>query len=144
MDDFLRNAWVAFADRVWHHFATLTAKFPMTQAELTRAFRAYARNLERWLQRRVDYYGVFPENDRVLHLHALLHGTAGVTTGELESRWRRIAGNARVKCYRQGIGGPEYLAEHLRRRDNANNPFFSNHLPAPRPNGHFAQDSRAS
>ena len=110
-----RCAWDEFLHRyAWAHFGTLTAAEEWSAERLRREF------LDGWVRRAawharspVPWFAVIekgPVGGRA-HLHALVAGTARVSTKVLEAAWR--IGNAQVRAYEPQRGGAFYVAKSI-------------------------------
>ena len=100
--------------RDWDHFATLTFNSIVSSRTAEQyVTNSFIRNLERSMQRRVDYYGsieVGRENERP-HVHILLAGTAHIATEDIAARWLR--GRSKVEAFDANRAGVWYVGKDL-------------------------------
>jgi hypothetical protein len=77
--------------KTWHHFVTLTADGGASSDWLQREYKqGFIRRLEFDAKGRIDYFVAIEHDEstgQFAHLHALLHGTAGLTVETIRSRW---------------------------------------------------------
>jgi hypothetical protein len=110
----LRRAWGDHLGRYeWDHVVTLTTPFPRSAAWLKDEFsRRYVRRLEKAAQGAVPWFWVAEEHgSRHLHVHALLWGTALLTTEYLRDGWSH--GFTDVQRYDRSRGAARYLAKTI-------------------------------
>lgn len=101
----------------WDHMVTLTTAAPCTRERITRLFQdKMIRRLARAAQRPVTWIRVIEESaPGHPHIHALLGGTAELTTGACSAAWP--AGQTRVRivaCAEKAIG---YVCKGAARED---------------------------
>ena len=110
-DDFLR-------ERTWTHCATLTTEAPMTATALRRAFERFQREVARLAVGPVPFFYSVECGERAgrLHVHALLGGTAHLTTRDIASRWQH--GHTRVLIYDPSRGATGYVSKDVVRNSD--------------------------
>ena len=99
----------------WSHFATLTTAEPMSEQRLVRQFNnRFVRQLARLAQGGIQYFYAI-EHDRATgqfpHLHALLHGTASLTTSEVRAQWP--FGQTDATPYDRALAAAAYVSKGI-------------------------------
>lgn len=116
----------------WTHFVTLTTRFKQAENRVLRVFhQRFVRPLARIAQCRIPHFLVVeatPANG-VPHIHALLGGTASLTTQRIESVWPE--GFCDIKKYDPAKGAAYYVTKSL--ESNPDSWDLSRHRPAVRP-----------
>lgn len=99
----------------WSHFATLTARSPMSDAALVRSFEnKFIRQLNRLSGRQVDYFFAIERSADPSfggHIHALLHGTKELTTRAIRDQW--MLGNTSVSVYDRERDAALYVSKGI-------------------------------
>jgi hypothetical protein len=106
----------------WDHIVTLTYKFPRTPERIQRDVEAgWIRRCERNAQRPVAwFYAIERGAAGLLHVHALIWGTARLTPKQLDRAWRsdwqsrgRKLGRTQIDRYDPSAGGAWYASKDV-------------------------------
>jgi hypothetical protein len=99
---------------VWDHYVTLTAAGDLSPARLRREFiDVFVRRLARRAQRPICWFYVIERGGvgGPAHVHALVAGTARLTTHDIALAWK--LGHTRILCYDAARGAAYYVAKRL-------------------------------
>lgn len=99
----------------WHHFVTLTVDTGATSHWLLGEYHdRFIRRLAFHARRRINHFVAIERDDltgRFAHLHALLHGTAGMTVQEIRHYWP--CGYTNVAPYDRRQHAAHYVVKDL-------------------------------
>jgi hypothetical protein len=115
--------------REWHHFVTLTVDRGAAPDRLVKLYHSYfIRRLAFAARQRINHFYAVELDRRTgkfAHVHALLHGTAGLTVRDMRRLWP--FGFTDLSRYDQRQRGAHYVVKGLLIDPDTYN--FSKHLP---------------
>lgn len=112
----LRESWGHLASAFeWHHVGTFTTRYRASIDLIFRLLAQWAASI-REVHRRVIEWLAFPESTEEggYHLHALVHGTRGLSDVALRRPWQRVHGHyVKIEPYLPDRGFEYYMAKEV-------------------------------
>jgi hypothetical protein len=111
-----RMAQTAYGDwlneRDWHHFLHLTFRYSVSGEMAARRFRVWETRLKRDAGLELSwFYAAERKADGLIHIHALVHGSAQAGGQVLRSAW--VNGFSKVSVYEPSRGAAHYVTKEI-------------------------------
>jgi len=105
-----RTEWGTWLSRFqWDHFVTFTFDHQPSAASAKRQFARWLSRLEQRTQRELSWFCVIERSPAgLVHVHALVGGTAGLSLAVLRALWR---GHSAVRRYDSRKAGAYYVTK---------------------------------